>query len=49
MAKPKQKVNGESYLKKLDLANTALFPFGRVSILVIAIELASTTCNYSEL
>lgn len=37
------------YLKKLDLPDTALFPFSRVSILVEAVKLASPEWNTSRL
>jgi len=33
------------HLKKLDLANTTLFPFSWISILVIAVKLASPACD----
>ena len=36
------------HLKKLDLANTTLFPFSWISILVIAVKLASPACYTSD-
>jgi len=36
------------YLKKFDLPNAALFPFSRVSILVVAVKLASPKWNTSR-
>ena len=42
------KRNGEMHLKKLDLANTTLFPFSWISILVIAVKLASPACYTSD-